>query len=66
MQDQKELTGEDSVARMTPEAVAEAQAELAQVKPGAPEPFRMGDEGAQTELDEDPISEGGSSRQSRP
>ena len=61
-----ELTGQEIAERMDPEARAEAQAELSEIEPGPPEPFRIGDEGQRMELDEDPISEGGSSRQNRP
>jgi hypothetical protein len=59
------MSGEEITEQMTPEARAEAEAELAQVEPGGSEPFRIGDEGPHTELDDDPISEGGSSRKSR-
>ena len=60
-----ELTGEEIVQRMDPAARAEAEKELAEIEPGGDEPFRIGDEGPHTELDDDPISEGGSSRKSR-
>ena len=61
----EELTGEEIVERMDPAAVKRAEEELAQVEPAGSEPFRIGDEGPHTELDDDPISEGGSSRKSR-
>jgi len=61
----EDLTGEDITRQMTPEARAEAEKELSQIEPGGSEPFRIGDEGPHTELDDDPISEGGSSRKSR-
>lgn len=59
------LTGEEIVEHMDPAAREEAQKELAQVEPAGSEPFRIGDEGTHTELDDDPISEAGSSRKSR-
>ena len=59
-----ELTGEEITKRMDPAARAEAEKELAEIEPGGSEPFRLGDEGPHTELDDDPISEGGSSRKS--
>ena len=58
-------SGQEIVEEMTPEARAEAEKELAAVEPGGSEPFRIGDEGSHTELDDDPISEAGSSRKSR-
>lgn len=60
-----ELTGEEILKNMDPAARAEAEDELASVEPGGSEPFHIGDEGPHTELDDDPISEGGSSRKSR-
>ena len=65
MKDLDSVSGEDIVEEMTPEARAEAEKELAEVEPGGSEPFRIGDEGPHTELDDDPISEAGSSRKSR-
>ncbi len=58
-------TGEEILKNMDPAARQEAEGELAQVEPGGSEPFHIGDEGPHTELDDDPISEGGSSRKSR-
>ena len=66
MQKPDELTGEEIVERMDPDARAEAEKELSQIEPGGSEPFRIGGEGSATELDENPISEGGASRQNRP
>ena len=60
-----ELTGEEVLRNMNPAARAEAEDELAEVEPGGSEPFHIGDEEPHTELDDDPISEGGSSRKSR-
>ena len=57
-------SGQKIVEQMTPEARAEAEKELSQVEPGGSEPFRIGDEGPHTELDDDPIDESGSSRKS--
>ena len=57
-------TGQEIVEEMTPEARAEAERELAQTEPAGSEPFRVGDEGPHTELDDDPIDESGSSRRS--
>ena len=66
MSNADDMTGEEIVKGMDPDARAEAEEELAQVEPAGTEPFRIGDEGPHTELDDDPISEGGSSRKSRP
>ena len=66
MQPSKESTGQELVEQMKPDAQAEAQAELSQIESGPSEPLQMGDEEARTELTEDPISEGGASRQGRP
>jgi len=60
-----EMTGEEIVEQMDPAARAEAEKELAEIEPAGSEPFRIGDGGISTELDEDPISEGGSSRKDR-
>ena len=57
-------SGQEIVEEMTPEARAQAERELSQVEPAGSEPFRIGDEGPHTELDDDPISESGSSRKS--
>ncbi|MGI4790108.1 MAG: hypothetical protein ACRYFS_14800 [Janthinobacterium lividum] len=65
-QPEDKLTGEEIVQQMDPKTLTHAQEELDQVEPGGSEPFRIGDEGMGTELDENPISESGSSRQSRP
>ena len=65
MKDLDAVSGEDIAEQMTPEARAEAEKELAEIEPGGSEPFRIGDEGPHTDLDDDPISEGGSSRKSR-
>lgn len=65
MNNADEMTGEQLVENMTPAAREEAEAELAQVEPAGSEPFRIGHEGTHTELDEDPITEGASSRTSR-
>ena len=65
MKDLDAETGQEITEQMTPEARAEAEKELSQIEPGGPEPFRIGDEHPHTELDDDPISEGGSSRKSR-
>lgn len=65
MNNPDEMTGEEIVNRMDPAAREEAEDDLAQVEPAGPEPFRIGDEGSRTELDDDPISEGGSSRKDR-
>ena len=60
-----DMTGEEIVKSMNPAAREEAEEELANVEPAGSEPFRIGDEGPRTELDEDPITEGASSRRSR-
>ncbi len=65
MQDLDAVSGQEIVEEMAPEARAEAEKELAAVEPAGSEPFRIGDEGPHTDLDDDPISEGGSSRKSR-
>ena len=65
MKNEDDLTGQEIVERMNPDARAEAEEELAQMEPGGSEPFRIGDEGPHTELDDDPISESGSSRKDR-
>lgn len=65
MNNAEEMTGEEIVKQMDPAAREEAEDELAQVEPAGSEPFRIGDESPHTELDDDPISEGGSSRKSR-
>lgn len=65
MNNAEEMTGEEIVKGMNPAAREEAAEELAQVEPAGSEPFRIGDEGPHTELDDDPISESGSSRKSR-
>lgn len=65
MSNAEELTGEEIVRGMNPAAREEAEEELANVEPAGSEPFRIGDESSRTETDEDPISEGGSSRKSR-
>lgn len=65
MNNTDEMTGEQLLDNMTPAAREEAEAELANVEPAGSEPFRIGDEGVHTELDDNPISEGGSSRKSR-
>lgn len=65
MEKAQEMTGEEIAGRMDPDARAEAEKELAEVEPAGSEPFRMGDEGPHTQIDDDPISEGGSSRKSR-
>lgn len=65
MNNANEMTGEEIVEQMDPDARAEAEEELAAVEPAGSEPFRIGDESQHTELDDDPISEGGSSRKSR-
>ena len=64
MKDLDAVSGQEIVEEMAPEARAEAEKELAAVEPGGSEPFRIGDEGPHTDLDDDPISEGGSSRKS--
>lgn len=64
MKDLDAETGQEIAEQMTPEARAEAERELSQVEPSGSEPFRIGDEGPHTEIDDDPISEGGSSRKS--
>lgn len=61
----KDATGEALAEQMDPEARAEAQKELDALAPGPAEPFRIGDQSQRTALDDDPISEGGSSRQER-
>ena len=65
MNTEDEMTGEQLVETMTPAARAEAEAELANVEPAGSEPFRIGDAAPHTELNEDPIMEGASSRTSR-
>ena len=65
MDNADEMTGEEIVKHMDPDAREKAEEELAAVEPAGSEPFRIGDEGPHTELDDDPISEGGSSRKSR-
>lgn len=60
-----EMTGEEIVRGMSPDAREEAEEELAAVDPAGSEPFRIGDESPHTEIDDDPISEGGSSRKGR-
>ncbi len=65
MDNADEMTGEEIVKQMTPDAREEAEEELANVELAGPEPFRIGDEGPHTELDDDPIDEFGASRQSR-
>ncbi len=65
MKDLDAVSGQDIAEQMTPEARAEAEKELAQVEPAGSEPFRIGDEGPHTNLDDDPIDESGSSRKSR-
>ena len=60
------MTGQEIEESMSEAAKQEALEELSQLAPGPSEPFRMGDEGQRTQLDEDPISEGGASRQGRP
>lgn len=64
MKDLDAQTGQEITEQMTPEARAEAERELAQVEPGGSEPFHIGDESPHTELNDDPISESGSSRRS--
>jgi hypothetical protein len=66
MDNADEMTGEEIVKNMDPAAREEAAEELAGVEPGGSEPFRIGDEGPHTELNDDPIDEFGASRQSRP
>ena len=65
MEKAQEMTGEEIVERMDPNARAEAEKELAEVEPAGSEPFHIGAPQTPTELDEDPISEGGSSREGR-
>ena len=65
MNNADDLTGEEIVEQMNPAAREEAEEELEQVEPAGSEPFRIGDDNTHTELDDDPISEGGSSRKSR-
>lgn len=65
MKDLDAETGQEITEQMTPEARAEAERELAQVEPSGSEPFRIGDGSPHTELEDDPISEGGSSRSNR-
>ena len=65
MEKAQEMTGEEIVQRMDPDARAEAAEELSQVEPAGSEAFRIGAALTPTELDENPISEGGSSRESR-
>ena len=65
MEKAQEMTGEEIVQHMDPDARAEAEKELAGIEPAGSEPFHIGDAQTPTELDEDPISEGGSSRESR-
>lgn len=65
MNNADEMTGEEIVKNMDPDAREEAEEELDTVEPAGSEPFRIGDEGPHTELSDDPISEGGSSRKSR-
>ena len=65
MNNADEMTGEEIVRGMDPDARAEAAEELDELEPAGSEPFRIGDEGPRTEIDDDPISEGGSSRRSR-
>ncbi len=65
MNNADEMTGEEIVKNMDPAAREEAKEELANVEPSGSEPFRIGDEGPHTDLDDDPISEGGSSRKNR-
>ncbi len=60
-----ELTGSELADTLTPEAKERAQEEFSHLAPGPSEPLHFGDAGARTELDEDPISEGGSSRETR-
>jgi hypothetical protein len=60
-----EPTGSELADTLTPEAQERAQEEFSHLAPGPSEPLHFGEEGARTELDEDPISEGGSSRESR-
>ncbi len=64
MKDLDAETGQEITEQMTPEARAEAEKELAAVEPGGSEPFHIGDESPHTNLDDDPISEAGSSRKS--
>ena len=59
-----EMTGEEIVRNMDPAAREEAEDELDQVEPAGSEPFRIGDEGPHTQLDDDPIDEYGASRKS--
>lgn len=66
MNNADDMTGEEIVKSMDPDAREEAEEELAAVDPAGSEPFRIGDEGTPTELDDDPIDESGASRQSRP
>ena len=65
MNNADDMTGEEIVRSMDPAAREEAEEELANVEPAGSEPFRIGDESSRTETDDDPISEGGSSRKSR-
>ena len=65
MNNADEMTGEEVVRGMDPAARVEAAEELDELEPAGSEPFRIGDEGPHTQLDDDPISEGGSSRKSR-
>ncbi len=65
MNNADQMTGEEIVKSMSPDARAEAEEELDAVEPAGAEPFRIGDEGPHTPLDDDPISEGGASRKSR-
>jgi hypothetical protein len=60
-----EPTGSELADTLTPEAQQRAQEEFSHLAPGPSEPLHFGDEGILTELEEDPISEGGSSRESR-
>jgi hypothetical protein len=61
-----DLTGQEIEEGMSPDARARAEDELAHVEPGPSEPLRFGDEGARTQLDEDPISEVEPFREGRP
>ncbi len=61
-----EETGQEIVSYMDPAALTNAKNELSHLAPGPSEPLRFGDEGIQTQLEEEPISEVAPFRESLP